>query len=169
MSTTCEYKVDYPGIAFSKQKAETKVTKEGGEIVGEGIRLVVPPGAVPESDDVTISLQACVGGPFHLPDDDMVFISPVFLIEPAFVFRKSVSLSIDMFVKLKKETSLTNCVFVTSPTKATIKGDSAQWDFKTYGYPNFTLGSRSGKIELNHFCFAGFAKLGTLNSGLLME
>jgi hypothetical protein len=159
--STCEFLGEYPGIVFSKRRSEAKIAKEGGEIVGEGITLVVPPGALPEGDPVSISLQACVGGPFYLPNDKMVFMSSVFLIEPPCVFHKSVTLSIDLFTSVKNRDS-ERIVFVTSPTKGIIRGESAQWIFKEYGTPNFSVGSKSGKIELKHFCFASFARLGML-------
>ena len=155
-----DYSAQYPGIVFSKQRNEAKITKDGGEIVGEGIRLLVPPGAVPEGDEANISLQACLGGPFNLPDN-MVFMSPVFLIEPPFAFRDEVTLSIDMFVEVKTEEDCAQAMFVSSSTKGVVKEERLQWDLKPYSSPNFTVGSRRGEVKLTHFCFAAFAGFGS--------
>lgn len=158
----CDFNLaEYPGIVFSKRKSEAKITKEGGEIVGEGIRLVVPRGAVPEGDEANISLQACLGGPFNLPKN-MFFVSPIFLIEPPFAFRERVTLSIDLFMEVETDEDCNETVFVTSPTKGVMKEENAQWNLKPYGSPNFKLRSRHGEIELTHFCFGAFARRGML-------
>ena len=73
-SSICEFNKDFPGVAFSKQRIEAIMTNKGGIIKGEGIELSVPPGAISEGDEITITIQACVGGPFCLPEDDLVFI-----------------------------------------------------------------------------------------------
>ena len=170
-TSACEFKpVGFPGIVFSKHKEEATVTSNGDKITGEGIRLTVPPGAVRDGDKADILLQACLGGPFCLPNG-LVFASPVYLIEPPFAFLKNVTLSIDLFVKM--ETHIANCeeiVFVTSPVKSTFdQSDTAQWKFRQFGSPRFKEGSNTGEIDLNHFCFAAFAtKLGTSCYGLII-
>ena len=156
----CEFKqTDYSGIVFSKRKQAAIITREGGKIEGEGIRLVVPPGAVAGNDEANISLQACLGGPFCLPEG-LNFLSPVYLIEPPFAFHDNVTLSIDMFIKLDTEEDLDEIKFVTSPTKGVVVEENAQWNFRVYGAPKFSVGSNQGEIDLKHFCFAAFAGFG---------
>lgn len=95
----------------------------------------------------------------------MVFMSPVYLIQPPFAFHKSVTLSIKLFAILKSKEECENTVFVTSPTRAVEKDENAQWNFKTYGSPKCSEGSRNGngEIELTHFCLTSFAaKFGML-------
>ena len=144
-------KAAYPGVYFSKQKNTNNITPTGGIIYGEGITLSVPPGAV-TSGNVNVSLQACLDGPF-CPPEDLQFVSPVYLVEPHYSFRKMVTLSISMFIKAGKQEDI---VFVTSP--ANNQGGSS-WNFRTSGFPRFTEGSRIGDVELSHFCFGAFAKI----------
>lgn len=164
----CDLIAEYPGIVFSKQKKTAKITKDGGEIIGEGIKLAVPPGAVAEGDEGNISLQACLGGPFCLPEENMIFVSPVYLIEPPFAFHKEVTLSISMFMKVETEEDCKKTVFVTSPTKGVMNEEDAQWNFRTYRSPKFSIGSRNGEIQLKHFCFTAFARLGIINIKLII-
>lgn len=157
--SVCEFKPgEFPGVVFSKRKEEVTITKKGGKIEGEGVSLTVPPGAV--NDEVTISLQACIGGPFCLPED-LAFISPVYLIQPPCVFHSALTLSIKMFVDLETQEDCDEVVFVTSPTKKVLNEDNeAQWNFRTYGSPRLTIGERNGEIDLKHFCFAALAAIG---------
>ena len=167
-SSICDFSQvsDYPGVAFSKQRSEATITKEGGIIKGEGITLSVPPGAVSEGDEVTILLQACIGGPFCLPPKpgDLNFISPVYLIQPPFAFRKNVTLSINTFVKFYQNYDNKSFCFVTSPTQKTFNEDfEPQWVFRKFGSPDFNEehdGRIRGSINLKHFCFGGFAGSG---------
>ena len=157
-TSICELKpTEYPGIVFSKEK-EKIVTGMGAEVVGEGIKLRVPYGAVPDDETVTISLQACIGGPFFLPED-LEFVSPVYLIEPPFAFRENLTLSIDLFVELGAKRDFEDIFFVTSPVKCDKKSNEAQWRFRTFGSPRFGRGPRCGKgyVDLKHFCFGAFA------------
>ncbi len=154
----CEFNsTDYPGIVFSKHKKEAEITSEGGVIIGEGIKLTVPPGAVARGNTAKISLQACLGGPFCLPEN-LAFMSPVYLIGPPFAFHDNLTLSIDLFLKLETQRDCEDVVFVTSPTKKVLNEDDlAQWNFKRFGSPKLTVGERNGEIDLKHFCLAAFA------------
>ena len=170
-SLICDFSnvAEYPGIAFSKQKFEKKMTKKGGIIIGEEVKLSVPPGAIPADDEVTVSLQACVGGPFSLPQsesgEELVFISPVYLIQPPIVFRDNVTLSIHTFVEYDDDYDFDDFCFVTSPTQKVLnEKDEPHWVFQKFGFPEFDEESRGrrmrGMIRLKHFCFCGFARIG---------
>ena len=161
-SSINDFKTEYPGIIFSKEKAEKVITSKGGEIVGEGIKLHVPEGAVKAEDDVKISLQACIGGPFSLPEG-MDLVSPVYLIEPPFAFHQSLRLSIDLFIELKTEEDSRDIAFVSSSTKYIHdENNEVHWKFRKYGNsPEFHIGGPGcgkGFMDLRHFCFAGFAR-----------
>ena len=109
------------------------------------------------NDEVTILLQACIGGPFCLPED-LTFISPVYLIQPPCAFHHPLTLSMDTFVKLETQADCEEVVFVTSPTTKVLNEDGeAQWNFRTYGSPRLTVGQSNGEIDLKHFCFSAFA------------
>lgn len=142
-------------ISFSEQRQTKKITHEGGTIIGDGITLSIPPGAVPPSGDIDISLQACLDGPFCLPED-LEFMSPVYLIEPHYSFHKNVTLSIKMFLNVQTQKDSENTVFVTSPAK---KQESCSLIFRKYGSPRFSEGSRYGEIELPNFCFCALARI----------
>ena len=159
MAASCDYKADYPGVAFSKNAAKMKMTSDGGMVEGEGIKLHIPPGAIKDDDEVDVSLQACLGGPFYLPGD-LVFASPVYLIEPPFAFHKNVTLTINLFAEFDDCSELR---FITSPTKPELsESDDNLWNFKIYGSPRlkFEANRSSGEIDLRHFCFAAFASKG---------
>ena len=167
-SLICDFSnvAEYPGIAFSKQKFAKKMTKKGGIIIGEGAKLSVPPGAISGDEGVTVSLQACVGGPFSLPqdnsDEELVFISPVYLVQPPFAFQENVTLSIHTFVEYDADYDFDDFCFVTSPTQNVLdEKDEPHWVFRKFGSPEFdeeTRGSRMrGMICLKHFCFCGLA------------
>lgn len=134
------------------------MTHQGGEIVGKGIHLFIPLGAIPKGDSPTISLQACIGGPFYLPKG-LQFISPVFLAQPPFAFHENVTLSLEMFARLESERDCSNVVFVTSPSKHDIVHKEARWKFEVDegDIPHFRMGEKNGRIKLKHFCFFGFA------------
>ena len=145
----------YRGVFFSKQKQTKNIPSEGGTIIGEGITLSVPHGAVPASGSVDMSLQACLDGPFYLPGN-LEFVSPVYLIESHFHFRKKVTLSITMFLEAQPK-DFENIVFVSSP--AVNIQESSYWNFQvSNASPRFREGSRIGEVELTHFCFGAFAR-----------
>ena len=159
--SSIESKGDFSGVIFSKSCAQQTVDRRGATITGEGIILIVPEGAVPSTDQVVISLQGCLGGPF-VPPDDYIFASPVFLISPPFVFHRAVVLRIDHFACLETEEDCGDMIFVSSPTKPTISDrGEATWRFYQYhhyGNPQFNPRSGYGETHLKHFCFAAFAR-----------
>ena len=135
------------GVLFSKQRQTNNISSDGGRIVGEGITLTVPPGAVP-SGSVDISLQACLDGPFCLPED-LEFVSPVYLIEPHSNFRKDVTLAISTFLEAQTQKDTENIVFVYSPVN---NRGSSSWYFRISGAsPRFEEGSRIGEVKIVSF------------------
>lgn len=161
--STCSFNpTDYPGVAFSKAVSRQKVTHEGGTIEGEGIRLVIPHRAIPEDDSPTISLQACIGGPFYLPKH-LQFVSPVYLAQPPFAFHENVSLSLELFARLESQEDSDKLVFVTSPSKHDVVDKEARWKFEVNHdkEASFDVVKKIGTIELKHFCFFGFAGIYT--------
>lgn len=75
---------------FAKDIYKKKFTSVGGKIIGLGIQIYIPEGAIPEGRSVEVSIQPCIGGPFSL-NSDYKFISPVYLIQPPFRFKKNVT------------------------------------------------------------------------------
>ena len=130
--------------------------------MGEGISLFIPHGAIPKGDSCTISLQACIGGPFYLPKG-LQFVSPIYLAQPPFAFHENVILSLEVFAKLESEKDCDELVFVTSPSKHDIVDKEARWKFEVNqdNEPSFHIGEKIGRIELKHFCFFGFAGIYT--------
>lgn len=138
--------------------AQKTVTHEGGKIVGEGICLFIPPQAIPKDDSPTITLQACIGGPFYL-SKGLQFVSPVYLAQPPFAFHENVALSLEIFARLESEEDCNKLVFMTSPSKHDIIDGEPRWKFEVNEdeLPIFHVGEKMGTIELKHFCFFGFA------------
>ena len=151
-SPICTFHADFPGIAFSKTLSERILTFDGGEIVGTGIKLTIPQGAIPKGDSIKVSLQACIGGPFYLPKGYR-FISPVFLAQPPFIFHKDVILKMEIFADVEED----ELVLVTSSSKPDIVGDESQWTFREEASkPKFCDGKKFGVVPLNHFTLFAF-------------
>ena len=152
------------GIVFSTFRTEQSVDSSGATVQGEGVRLIIPENAVKPSDSVNISIQACMGGQFVLPDD-LVFESPVFLISPAYHFQREVTLVIEHFACIERLSDSTDMVFVSSPTKPKVmvlsKFDSSRtafWEFRAHGELCFSADYSQGRVQLKHFCFGALAK-----------
>ena len=149
------------GIVFSTFRTEQSVDSSGATVQGEGVRLIIPENAIKPSDTVNISIQACMGGQFVLPDD-LVFESPVFLISPAYQFQREVTLVIEHFACIERLSDSTDMVFVSSPTKPKVmvqsETGSAFWEFCPHGKLCFSVDYSQGRVQLKHFCFGALAK-----------
>jgi hypothetical protein len=140
---------DYPGIEFSAYYSSVMVGNKGGVIRGEGIQLRIPPKATGRQRSRTISLRACIDGPFQLPED-VHLASPVFLVTctPSGNFDREVTLTLHHFVQLTSHEECERMVFLTSlQTPAVDK----HWRFeisKTQPlcFQNFT----HGEVEVTH-------------------
>ena len=134
-----------------------KLAHDGGEIRGEGICLSIPPGAIGTNDFLKISLKACIGGPFYLPEG-LQFVSPVYLIQPHYIFHKNVTLSLEVFSALDSEEDRTRLVFVTSSYKQDADDKRARLMFKSCeGELGFDMEKKIATMEMKHFCFTAMA------------
>ncbi len=121
-----------------------------------GIIIDVPPGAIPDNhpDDVTVKINACISGPFELPDG-YELASPVFHIEPGVkLAQKPVELSMVHFIDIGIEEHCSELRFISASLegKGTIR-------FRHLDGGVFWPGRRIGKIALQHFCLIGIARV----------
>ena len=128
-----------------------------------GIVIDVPPGAIPNDhlDDVTVRINACVSGPFELPDG-FELASPIFHIEPGAKFaEKPVELSMVHFIDIGEEEHCSELKFVSAPLKQSSRSEYERKEirFKPLDGGMFWPGRRMGKILLQHFCLIGIARL----------
>lgn len=115
---------NYPGIVFAKDICKKRFNSYGGKVVGTGIQLHILKGAIPEGTSVKVSIQPCIGGQFSL-SSAYKFISPVYLVQPPFQFKKNETLEIELFTGEIND----NLIFVTSPCKPTTENNCAVWEF----------------------------------------
>jgi hypothetical protein len=130
---------------------------KGGIIRGEGIQLRIPPNAIGprQNSRTTISLRACIDGPFQLPND-VHLASPVFLVTcaPFVNFHREVTLTLHHFVQLTSREECERMVFLTSPQTPAV---DKHWRFEISEtqplcFQNFTY----GEVEVTHFSFVCF-------------
>lgn len=160
LGSIADFNPEFPGIAFSKSCAEKVVGSNGATVIGEGISLTVPQYAIQPGDSVPIALQACLDGPFILPDDT-VLVSPVYRIAPPCVFHQDVTLTIEHFAELETIEDCNEIVFITSPTKPKIRPhkEEAYWKFRILDTkPECTPKSQRGNIHLRHFCLGALGR-----------
>ena len=154
-----EVKPDYPGIVFSKKCSQQTVDHMGTVLQGEGIKVEIPSTAIPSGDQVPVTLQACLKGPFKLPHD-YTLASPVYLLYPPCVFHETIKLTADLFADLEPDCQ--DVVFATSPDKPHIrkKQEDAVWKFQQeQGEVQCLLdshGNPTATVQLGHFCLGAF-------------
>ena len=153
-----EAEADYPGIDFSAYYSTVTIGSKGGVIRGEGIQLRIPPNATGRQQSRTISLRACIDGPFQLPGD-IHLASPVFLVTctPLGNFHRAVTLTLHHFVQLTSHEECEMMVLLTSPQTPTRNKHGQHWRFeisdnKPRCFQNFT----HGEVEVSHFSFMCF-------------
>ena len=125
---------------------------DGGNIKGEGIHLSIPRGAIHTDDSPMISLRACIAGPFFLPEG-FQFVSPVYLIQPHYVFNKNVTLSLEVFSKLDSEEDCSHLIFVTSSSRHDTVEKGKRWTFQLHeGKLSCDVEKKTVTTEFKHFC-----------------
>jgi len=86
-------------------------------------------------------------------------VSPVYLVQPPYAFHKDIMLEVELFAELRKKEDL---LFITSPSKPTMKGEIAEWKFKVGNRKPSQHESRNiGVMKLRHFCLFGLSGLYT--------
>ena len=155
--------VDQEIIYLMKDAMEYRVDHEGkiiSLIENLGIIIDIPPGAIPDHhpDEVIIRINACIRGPFVLPDG-YELVTPVFQIEPGAKFAdKPVELSMVHFLNIKDESHCSELNFVSAPYKPNSNIKKESIEFKLLDGGKFRPGSRIGRIALQHFCLIGIVK-----------
>ena len=139
------------GICFLGDPWQETVTSAGKEIswADIGIKINIPPGAIPEGKPITVSVRPCLSGPFKLPED-YELASPVYAISPELEFSKDVKLFMAHFADLQSEDDCKNMTFLTTGSSS-LPGDSHPYRLLVQRNGNFQMGSREGEISLRHF------------------
>ena len=143
------------GICFLGDPWQETVTSAGKEIswADIGIKINIPPGAVPEGRPITVTVRPCLSGPFELPEY-YNFASPVYAISPGLEFNKDVELFVTHFADLQSEDDCKNMTFLTTESSSlrTLPGDSHPCRLLVQKDGVFQIGSQDGEISLRHFC-----------------
>ena len=151
---------DLEVVYLNKDALEYKVGCEGKMISlvqDLGIMINIPPEAVSvsHSNEVIVRINACIRGPFELPEG-YEFASPIFHIEPGAKFaEKPIELSMVHYLDVRDQQSCGGLQFISAPVqtgseKATIK-------FTHLDGGLFSPNRRIGQISLQHFCLIGIA------------
>ena len=142
---------DYPGIKFSNYYTKQVVTSMGNIIKGEGIELRIPGRAIKKGHSIEFTIQACIEGPFELPDD-VNLATPVFLIKPHYEFQKAVAILMDVITSFDSPEDYKELVLLTSPAKPKFNKDGPHCDFTINEIiPQYDDNGRI-IVEVMHFC-----------------
>ena len=143
-------------IIFSKFVFRGTIDRGGGIIAGKEIRLVVPVDALPPKRSVEIELQACLSGPFNIPDN-VILITPVFRITPHLDFHREVTLTLTHFANIESWKDCEDIVLITSPSE--FDAHTKQWTFSESRIrPKCIPGEMEATVNLTHFCFMALVR-----------
>ena len=161
MYRSSQVKPGYLPVRFSQREFRENVDKHGADIIGEGIHVIIPPNAIDDRDkEVSVTVQACLGGPFEIPSDYEP-ISPVYLLHPLYVFQTEVELKIKVFADIEHNDDI---IFLTSQDKPTVRKKQNIWIFMEEAkdvsakVQPFSGGSREVSVSVWHFCFGLLAR-----------
>lgn len=167
-SHSCISFADLEVVYLLQESLEYQIGRDGTTISlleDLGIIIDVPRGAIPDDhpDDVTLKINACISGPFELPDG-FELASPVYHIEPGVKFaEKPVELSVVHFIDIEDEEQCSELTFVTAPLNQGCQSEDEvegkEIRFKHLDGGVFVPGRRMGKIALQHFCLIGIAQV----------
>ena len=131
------------------------MTSEGLEVSWEdiGIAFSIPQGAVPDNEELKLSVRPCLAGPFGLPLGYKL-TSPVYIISPHFHFKKDIQLVIYHFANLKTDEDTENMSFLSAPSSPQSTGSRLRYEFKSLKGGVFQKNESFGTISLRHFCAA---------------
>ena len=152
LSTWYKHAQKFPGIKFSNYYTKQVVTYRGDIVKGEGIELQIPGRAIKREDLVEFTIQACIDGPFELPED-VSLVTPVYVISPHYEFQREVTVLMDSFVRLQRF-SEKDLVFLTSPTKREVDVQGFHWKFEINKIQPWSDSVKERRIilEVPHFC-----------------
>ena len=151
-------KPDYLPVRFSRREFQKSVDHHGADIIGEGIHVTIPPNAIHQGDKVSVTVQACLEGPFEFPSDYEP-ISPVYLLHPPYRFQTYVELKIKVFADIKDSDEI---IFLTSRDKPSVRKKQNVWIFveeadDVFAKP-FSGGCPEVSVSVRHFCFGLLAR-----------
>ena len=148
----------FPWISFLGEPWQETVTSEGQVLGGEdiGITLHIPPGAIPEDIRLNVTIRPCLSGPFVLPEGYR-FVSPVYLIKPAFHFSKKVKLSITHFFYSESEEDCGNMDFISTCCIPHYEDSGPKYKFKVLPGGVFLKDMQEASLSIEHFCGVGVA------------
>lgn len=154
-----KYHQGYPGVTFYGSPILESLDSHGGELnfPDLGVKMVVPPNAVPEGEVVNITIWPCLNGPFVLPKG-YELTSPVYLITPAFPFEKDVELTLQHFASLTTTDDCDHMTFVSASSSPTFRQSHPEYNFRAVKEGKFQMNSSSATISLRHFCMPAIAR-----------
>ncbi len=143
----------FPGLHFLGPPWKETVTSEGMEISWEdiGIAFSIPPGAVPDDEQLQLTVRPCLTGPFE-PPVGYEFMSPTFIVSPAFDFVKDIQMVVHHFAILESGNDCECMTFLSAPTTPVYEGSQPQYKFKLLMGGMFQRSQHFGTISLRHFC-----------------
>ena len=151
----------FPGICFLNDLQQVSVTSEGQSISWEdiGINFSIPPGAVPEGKSLGLTVRPCLCGPYVLPEG-YELASPVFMISPAFNFKKDIKLSIRHYVDFDGEDEEDDdVVFISARSTPVYTSSQPMYKFRILRKDTvFERGKQEGSVFLQHFCDLAIAR-----------
>ena len=129
------------------------ITYEGGSIQWKeiGIEFVIPTGAIPEGEQVNLSVWPCTAGPFSLPEE-YELASPVYQINPAYEFLHDITMTVHHFFSLTTAEQCDNMAFLSSPKVPYFVEQKSVYKFKVLSKGNFLPSQSYGSVSLGHFC-----------------
>ncbi len=161
-------KPDYFPVKFSRKEVRESVNQHGDDIIGEGIHVIIPPNAIHHGNEVSVTVQACLEGPFDFPSDYEP-ISPVYLLHPPYVFQTEVELKIKVFADIEDDDDI---IFLTSQDKPTIQKKQNVWIFMEEAedvsakVQPFSGRCREVSVSVRHFCFGLLARRRKKSKGI---
>ncbi len=128
-----------------------------------GIAFNIPPGAVPDDELLQLTVRPCLTGPFE-PPFGYEFMSPTFIVSPAFDFIKDIQMVVYHFGVLESVDDCERMTFLSAPTTPVnttpvYEGTQPQYKFTPLRGGVFQRNQHLGTISLRHFCEITTARL----------
>ena len=119
----------------------------------QGLKVHVPPGALPDSEDTCdIHMALCFTGNFILPQDHTL-VSAIYYIQPTMKLNKPVTLEIEHCCSIETENDARSVV----PIHAKSSSRKPPYVFQPLESITVTLGSSWGNFEVSEFSWFGLS------------